>query len=636
MKTVEDILKETGGDGRFQVMLVTFLTLPRIGIFWSMIEMSYANYVPEWCCLPNNETSQSGLDNSQGYCYSQNHNASMFGKSCTIHNSSCGNRLFVKGTDTVVNEWDLVCDRKWIVPLTTSVQMAGVLVGAFLGGQMVDMIGRRKTTFISVFFCGLFNIVAGFSVSWQMFTIFRFFIGVGIGGYFVVPTPYTMEFLSPSTRAFPNLIPASQVGAGLLALTAWRIPDWRWVHWIGGALTIPTVIGYFFVPESLRWLTVQGRVREAEEVVKYVARINRRPVPKDCVQVLQEIAENESKSATKRYTYIHLYKGWRLFKTSIILQFLWCVLSMGSYGMSFSAASLGFNLYLNIFIMNMISIPFYLSLTCLINKDLHVHCDAFSAGSQYPQRCAGLLEFRAVLTSWGMGSPGQRIGRKNSIIIYLALAGVSSLGCLVTHLIVSDKYSRDLTINILSMLFRGMQATAWIAIGIVTSEIYPTVIRGLGSGAVNTFARIGGILAPFALNLEDGAVLAFSLMSGLMVVSLISVIFLEETNGKVMQDVNEPIDCPGTDKLGDRKATGLKSLADEGSDVETLRVTEALPDQMDVSTDALSADFAEWAPKVSGEINLADDRVNIVNDSGRSDMKGEQNLGFIDGINTEL
>ncbi|XP_055878768.1 solute carrier family 22 member 7-like [Biomphalaria glabrata] len=538
MKNIEDILKETGGDGRFQLIFITFVTLPRLPMMWIMLEMSYANYVPEWCCLPDNQTSQSEESLAQSYCYHQNTNISMFSKSCTRNNSTCDQKFFTTGTDTIVNEWDLVCDKKWIVPMATSIQMAGVLVGAFLGGQLADWIGRKKTLFVSIFVCGVFNIVGGFSVSWEMFLSMRFFIGVAIGGFLVVPMPYMMEFLSPSIRAFPTLIPASQFGAALMALTAWKIPDWRWLHWIGGAIAIPTAIGYFFVPESLRWLTVQGRIEEAEDVVKHIARLNKKPVPKDCVDILKGIADRESQSASKRYTYIHLYKDWNLLKTSVILQFLWCVLSMGSYGMSFSAASLGFNLYLNIFIMNMVVIPFNLSLTCLVNN----------------------------------------IGRKKSTMIFLIVSSVCGIGNLIAHLVISDKYTRDLTINILSMIFRGAQTTSWSAIGILSNEIYPTVIRGLGSGALNTAARIGGIVAPFALNLEDRPVVAFSLMAGLMAVSVILVTFLEETKGLAMKDSNlEDQEKTISAERDPREVSDFKSADDHIELTDKVKESHAIP-----------------------------------------------------------
>uniref|UniRef100_A0A2C9M861 Major facilitator superfamily (MFS) profile domain-containing protein n=1 Tax=Biomphalaria glabrata TaxID=6526 RepID=A0A2C9M861_BIOGL len=110
------------------------------------------------------------------------------------------------------------------------------------------------------------------------------------------------------------------------------------------------------------------------------------------------------------------------------------------------------------------------------------------------------------------------------------------------------------------MIFRGAQTTSWSAIGILSNEIYPTVIRGLGSGALNTAARIGGIVAPFALNLEDRPVVAFSLMAGLMAVSVILVTFLEETKGLAMKDSN----------LEDQEKTiSAESDTREGSDYKS-------------------------------------------------------------------
>ncbi|KAH9509236.1 hypothetical protein Btru_046563 [Bulinus truncatus] len=409
-KTIEDLLEETGGNGRFQAIFVLLMTLPRFPIMWTMLEMSFANFVPEWCCVPDDNAHEP-----EEYCFNKGGNSSLFSKTCQNDTSYCQQKVFAKEIDTVVNEWDLVCDRKWMLPLTTSVQMGGVLAGAFLAGQLVDLLGRKKTTFMSILMCGVCNIIAGFSVNWTMFTVFRFFIGLFIGGFLTVLNPYMMEFLTPSVRALPGLIPASQLGPALMALTAWRVPDWQWVHWIGGAITVPTALGFLFIPESMRWLAVKGRVDEADQVIRQIARWNRKLVPKDTREVLQNIADEERKTKTKTYTYLHLYKSWHLFKKSFILQFLWCVFSMSAYGVSFSTAALKFNLYINIFVMNVISIPFASVLSCILHK-------------------------------WG---------RKKPAIFLLALSTGCGFGNLIAYLTVSDTYTRDIIINALSMLFRG-------------------------------------------------------------------------------------------------------------------------------------------------------------------------------------
>ena len=63
----------------------------------------------------------------------------------------------------------------------------------------------------------------------------------------------------------------------------------RWVHIYEGTfsdIAAPMMTFLFllfhlfsFVPESFRWLVSHGRLEEAEKAIKYVAKINRKPVP---------------------------------------------------------------------------------------------------------------------------------------------------------------------------------------------------------------------------------------------------------------------------------------------------------------------------------------------------------------------
>ncbi|XP_055880555.1 solute carrier family 22 member 7-like isoform X1 [Biomphalaria glabrata] len=579
LKTIEDVLEAAGGNGRFQVIFVLLLTLPRFPIMWTMLEMSFANFVPQWCCVP-----EANTHDPHDFCYSKNSNSSMFSKTCQNSTSLCVQKLFATGINSVANEWELVCERKWMLPLTTSVQMGGVLAGAFLAGLLVDLIGRKKTFYMSIVLCGVCNIIAGFSVNWEMFTVFRFFIGLAIGGFLTVLNPYLMEFLTPSVRALPGLIPASQLGPALMALTAWRMPDWQWVHWIGGVITIPTALGYFFIPESMRWLAVKGRVGEAEEVVQQIAKWNRKPPPVGSLEVFKTIAAMEETTRTQTYTYIHLYKGWNLLKKSFILQLLWCILSMSAYGVSFSTAALKFNLYVNIFVMNVISIPFAAVLSCILHK-------------------------------WG---------RKKPAIVLLCISAACGFGNLISFSTVTDTYTRDIIINALSMLFRGTQTTAWSCIGIITNETYPTVMRGLASGAANVAARIGGVIAPFALNLEDRPALAFSLMGGLMAVSVVMVTFLEETTGKAMQDANAKLDLADAEE---QKVQPDAYTEDGGSNKSSTSAEDDKPIKIPV-TDFIGGDDSGWK-----DVDL---KLSVRSDQDEKVSFGKDNYGFESFENSRL
>ena len=45
--------------------------------------------------------------------------------------------------------------------------------------------------------------------------------------------------------------------------------------------TFPTIIYHFlrFTPESIRWLRLNGRTEEATEILKKIAKVNKRPFP---------------------------------------------------------------------------------------------------------------------------------------------------------------------------------------------------------------------------------------------------------------------------------------------------------------------------------------------------------------------
>jgi len=64
-----------------------------------------------------------------------------------------------------------------------------------------------------------------------------------------------------------------------------------------------------FIPESVRWLLVNGRKEEAREILTNVARIIRRDMPSDELQVQETTAKKD---------FLDLFKTWKLAKLSII------------------------------------------------------------------------------------------------------------------------------------------------------------------------------------------------------------------------------------------------------------------------------------------------------------------------------
>ena len=66
--------------------------------------------------------------------------------------------------------------------LIISVQMAGLLVGAVITGQLADLVGRKKVLFGEYFLLIVFWFCTGFAGNWQMYAALRFFVGALSGG----------------------------------------------------------------------------------------------------------------------------------------------------------------------------------------------------------------------------------------------------------------------------------------------------------------------------------------------------------------------------------------------------------------------------------------------------------------------
>jgi len=162
--------------------------------------------------------------------------------------------------------------------LVISFVVLGAFFGAMVSGTFNDHLGRRRLLLSgSVFFTvgSVFMAVAG---SLQAMLFARIIVGIGVGiSSHTVPL-YIAETAPPSLRGslcFLNdmMVVVGQVSATVVSTIFFvaEVP-WGW-RWILGAATLPAVImflGFFWMPESPRWLMSKGRHDEAKAVLLLV------------------------------------------------------------------------------------------------------------------------------------------------------------------------------------------------------------------------------------------------------------------------------------------------------------------------------------------------------------------------------
>ena len=156
-----------------------------------------------------------------------------------------------------------------------SAALVGMFFGSLLVGTVTDIFGRRK---ILIFCMSWFSIGMGLcaaSPSPELFGLFRFLTGLGLGG--VLPTAIALNVeYAPTHRR--NLYTALLIGGGFVAggllsalLAIPLIPafGWRVMFWIGLVpLVLIVPLAYKFLPESISFLLANDRREEAEELAR--------------------------------------------------------------------------------------------------------------------------------------------------------------------------------------------------------------------------------------------------------------------------------------------------------------------------------------------------------------------------------
>ena len=372
--------------------------------------------------------------------------------------------------------------------LLNSLTLLASGIGGVSFGFIADRIGRKRALMLSILTYSVCSFASGLSTSVLMLAVFRFILGLGMGGEWNTGATLVAETWPTELRAKAISIVQSSwaVGYALAALVAGVVlhyADWRMVFFIGILPALMTLWIRSSVPESAMWQEhhrlsqtrlAQESTRVAEAQQKYehdsFARIFRPPYVKNTFALLF-------------LNFFGMFAWWGLFT--------W--------------------------------IPPYLSLP------------AENGGRGFG--VMGTTTLLVVLNLFGMlpgyasfGWVADHLGRRKSFICYTLLAA------LAVPLYAMVRQPAVLLVMGTVVAFFG--TGFFSGSGIIGSEIFPTSVRARALGFTYNGARTMSSVAPYIIGRVGqvkGLSWAFYLCSGSFLLASLVATQLPETRGKQLQ-----------------------------------------------------------------------------------------------------
>ncbi|CAH0546488.1 unnamed protein product [Brassicogethes aeneus] len=525
---LDDVLPTVGEFGKYQKLVLWFILLPGVFPcgFHAYNQLFMAATPDHWCkivelpdanpkelrnlSIPIEKTLDGQERYSQCFMYDLNYNKSMFSGSLkdTTAKIPCKNGWVYdtdSNTQTVVMEWDLVCSKSLSTTLALVLLGIGGLIGNYIFGYIQDGLGRKPAFFIYLFIQCFFGIATAFSPNFITWAIFRFCVGFTVPAILGTPYVLAIELVGPRDRTLVTILINIAYSLALvsLAIIVWALREWRI---LALATTLPFISLFFhwwLLPESPRWLLAQGRYEEAKKILLTMARVNGKKVPENFMSKIEEKMKTQQKlnQLSSTYGIKDLFRSKNLRWKTIIITFIWFTNTSVYVGLSYYAPALGGDEFLNFFLAGAVEMPTYLFL--------------------WPAM--------------------ERWGRRWTLCISMVVGGSA---CLATFLVENDFY---VTLGLYCIGKMGI-SSSFVVLPLMASELYPTVVRGLGMSISSVMGMLGPIFIPLVNYLgTDMLTLPLIIMGTMLVMGGACSLLLPETLNQPLPQTLEDAEEAGLD-----------------------------------------------------------------------------------------
>ncbi|XP_004676690.1 PREDICTED: solute carrier family 22 member 14 [Condylura cristata] len=367
---------------------------------------------------------------------------------------------------SLINEFDLVCDKEFSWNIVQAILWSGILIGSIIFGFLSDRLGRYPCILLSLLGLIIFGFGTAFVKSFRQYLFFRFGVSQAVTGYLISSVSLASEWLGGEHRAHAIILENCFFTVGLMFLTglAYSLHHWRLLFLVGGAPTFPLIAYIWILPESPRWLMMKGKTEEAKKVLRYAAYVNKKTIP---VSLLNKL-HLSSKKVTEA-SVLDFYSNNYLRKFVLVMVCVWFAIGYNYCLLSTQRRDFSTSIYFTTLIPSIMKLPARLGCIFLLEQVGRKRSLIFTFFQ------GSLLCFISLLIH-----PGKDAG--------LALNWPSSPQrslCLTTEL--KSMYT------LLVMLGEFSLIASFTVLLAYSTELLPTVLRSTGLGLV-TLALAAGVI----------------------------------------------------------------------------------------------------------------------------------------------
>ncbi|HEV7137316.1 MAG TPA: MFS transporter [Steroidobacteraceae bacterium] len=386
----------------------------------------------------------------------------------------------------------------------------GAVVGSFFWGYVADRVGRKRAFVATIVTCSAASLALVFTPqgNWMFLATLRTIVGFGTGGFFIFVV-LVQEFVPASTRGFVcGLISGAAAGGLLLGAISGSflmpIIGWRGLFAVGAVPIFLGIAVVYLMPESPRWALSRGDVALARRSLAWALG-----------------AGADIESVVRAYSTAERPPAWREVLSHPRSLITGTVINFGVvtayYGIVLWAPTL--------------------------LAQIERVSGAQAAKMMMAMSLAGLL--CRLTTGW----LSDRVGRRPCG----AVAACGAAVCLVIAGLVGHSVMLHRELFWLPFAAAFLLADCSFAImGMYTSEIWPSRLRGRGSGVSYGAGSVGKIIGPLGLALVIGSssvispaatvgaiVPAFGYLAAMLLIAGATYLFVaRETRGRSLEDLD--------------------------------------------------------------------------------------------------